>query len=453
MFTKLFSKYLLIGLSAMVLLASAQQGLFNRQNAKLALADDHGEIVLNGPLCLDDDAGRSHAYWVTRYADGFEEKQGPNELCGCRGGENLEGGQCIVVDSGSSGSGADSQPVSSGLNCNPGDWINTCSNSVGAGHTYCVWDANGNYESECKIEACHSGTKAPPACVADLVSGGNSQSQWQCERDIAAGIPTCGDNITFCEDTGSNQSTIFLKRSGACNPSLQEADSRGCIFYHEPVEFREYACGGQPSQPAQNQQQSQQQQQSQSQQQSGARQTCYVCDGGSYRSTSSENCPANGNQTCNSSNPDQGSCLGASVGQSCGAQQQVPAVQGSTAVAVAIGTGGNSSSSSTSSSSSSSNSTSSVTINNPAQQVVTREVPRTFGNVGVGTTVYTDRVLQQGVQYLPQVLPKTGLPELAWSALAFIPTGFGLRRFSKVKKALENHPSYIFEDRQFKAGS
>lgn len=47
-------------------------------------------------------------------------------------------------------------------------------------------------------------------------------------------------------------------------------------------------------------------------------------------------------------------------------------------------------------------------------------------------------------------LPKTGLPALAWSALAFIPAGLKMRRFSRVKKDLENHPSYIAEERKFK---
>lgn len=58
----------------------------------------------------------------------------------------------------------------------------------------------------------------------------------------------------------------------------------------------------------------------------------------------------------------------------------------------------------------------------------------------------------------PQVLgvkqlPKTGLPAVAWSALAFIPAGFKLRKFSKVRKDLEDKPSYIWEERQFKAES
>jgi len=66
------------------------------------------------------------------------------------------------------------------------------------------------------------------------------------------------------------------------------------------------------------------------------------------------------------------------------------------------------------------------------------------GNVGVGTS---GQVL--GVT----MLPKTGLPAIAWSALAFLPAGLGLRRFRKVKKDMEDDPQFIWEDRQFKAGS
>ncbi len=83
-----------------------------------------------------------------------------------------------------------------------------------------------------------------------------------------------------------------------------------------------------------------------------------------------------------------------------------------------------------------------------SQREIVREVQAAApapGNVGTGTSV----VYTQPVQYT--TLPKTGLPELAWSTLAFIPTGFGLRKFAKVKKMLENHPSFIWENRQFKA--
>lgn len=104
-----------------------------------------------------------------------------------------------------------------------------------------------------------------------------------------------------------------------------------------------------------------------------------------------------------------------------------------------IATGGNAVASGGSSSSSSQGGSSTVTITNPTPQVVFA----TSGNVGVAT---------------PQVLgvttlPKTGLPEIAWSALAFIPAGFGMRRFRSIKKTLADDPHYIWENRKFKAGS
>ncbi len=89
-----------------------------------------------------------------------------------------------------------------------------------------------------------------------------------------------------------------------------------------------------------------------------------------------------------------------------------------------------------------------ITINVPANtNTITREIIREIqargGNVGVGTSAGTQ------VLSITQ-LPKTGLPILAWTALAFVPAGFRLRRFSSLKRDLENHPSFIHEDRQFK---
>lgn len=88
--------------------------------------------------------------------------------------------------------------------------------------------------------------------------------------------------------------------------------------------------------------------------------------------------------------------------------------------------------------------TNTITVNAQTTREVIRE---TFGNVGVGTTVYTTSPQVQGVTYLP----KTGLPALAWTALAFIPTGFRMRRLGRVKTV--ESPMYLWEDRQFKVGS
>jgi len=72
--------------------------------------------------------------------------------------------------------------------------------------------------------------------------------------------------------------------------------------------------------------------------------------------------------------------------------------------------------------------------------VCIQNTPVVYQNVGVGTqTVYAKE------------LPKTGLPALAWTAMGLIPAGLRLRRFSKVKKDLENDPNFIFEEREFKS--
>ena len=86
------------------------------------------------------------------------------------------------------------------------------------------------------------------------------------------------------------------------------------------------------------------------------------------------------------------------------------------------------------------------TVNVPAQSA-----PReTVREVRVVTAQADASGQVQGVQY--KELPKTGLPLLAWTALAFIPAGFRLRRLGSLKKDAENTPDYLFEDRQFKMG-
>ena len=89
--------------------------------------------------------------------------------------------------------------------------------------------------------------------------------------------------------------------------------------------------------------------------------------------------------------------------------------------------------------------TNTVTVQAP-QGGVTREVVRevavvSTGNVGIGTSAAVLGVKE---------LPKTGLPLLAWAALAFIPAGVKIKRFSKVKQELIDNPSYIWEDRQYR---
>lgn len=86
-----------------------------------------------------------------------------------------------------------------------------------------------------------------------------------------------------------------------------------------------------------------------------------------------------------------------------------------------------------------------ATTVNVQREVVVREV-FAGGNVGVAATTTGGQVLAV------KELPKTGLPALAWAALAFIPTGFSIRRLGRIKKENESDPDYLWEDRQFKAG-
>lgn len=75
--------------------------------------------------------------------------------------------------------------------------------------------------------------------------------------------------------------------------------------------------------------------------------------------------------------------------------------------------------------------------------------PTTFGNVGVARVVTAQAPAIAGVKELP----KTGLPLLAWAALAFIPAGFKIRGFSKIKEEISGKPHFLYEERQFKTQS
>lgn len=48
-------------------------------------------------------------------------------------------------------------------------------------------------------------------------------------------------------------------------------------------------------------------------------------------------------------------------------------------------------------------------------------------------------------------LPKTGLPLLAWAGAAFLPLGFGLKRFNRGVKETTETPNFMWEERKFKA--
>lgn len=58
------------------------------------------------------------------------------------------------------------------------------------------------------------------------------------------------------------------------------------------------------------------------------------------------------------------------------------------------------------------------------------------------------RVIEVAGDIITKELPKTGLPLVAWGAVAFIPAGLRLRRFKKTHT--DESANFIWEDRQFK---
>jgi len=78
------------------------------------------------------------------------------------------------------------------------------------------------------------------------------------------------------------------------------------------------------------------------------------------------------------------------------------------------------------------------------QSTAAPQVYQTFSNVGVGASapapVYYANVKQ---------LPSTGLPLLAWAAAAFVPAGFKLRKLGKINKELADDPNYLWEEREY----
>lgn len=334
-----FSKYLLIGLSAMVLLVGAQNDLFNKQNINLAVADEcqqeardigngcaqnydcngnpvgdqynistgqtcHGTLVSGGGECIN---GRMR--WVNTWSDGWRDiDKTENEYC-IGSGTNA---QIVSPPSQGAPAGAvvppsqDSQPVRVDQCTDPNTpQTEPCNDNVGTGHKYCTWTASGNVWSECKIESCNKGELAPPACTQDYASPGNASSQWECERAIAQGRNICDDNITSCEATGWQgdkvvSAVLKSKEQGVCNPNSGMRDSRGCIFQNLNVRGFNYsvpqdaglfgAASSCPSEtvPAQAQGGGQPQQPSGPQQPVQRAGACYLCDGATRRLVSGD---------------------------------------------------------------------------------------------------------------------------------------------------------------------
>lgn len=332
-------------------------------------------------------------------------------------------------DSSTGGQAAPARPaaptvVSGGGECinNRMHWVNTLSD----GSRDVDPTANENCEgsgTDAQIVAAPSEADSQPAptelATEPQPAEVDTTSQWECERALARGENICNDNITFCEATGWSgnnvvSAVLMMKHKGVCDPSHGERDSRGCIFEFTPLRAFNY------STPQAE---------------------------GLFGAASA--CPAEGQPAQAAPAP---AAPAAPVRTAQAAPAPVPA-QGNVTINPVITNNPvfNNNPVNTNTNTNTNTSTNTITNNvtdRVLQREVVRAVPVTVGNVGIGTSV----VYTQPVQYVsPQVLPKTGLPALAWSALAFIPTGFGLRRFSKVKKMLENHPSFIWEERQFKA--
>jgi len=78
------------------------------------------------------------------------------------------------------------------LTCTPGEQINTCTTTCPegttgtcGGHTYCVWDPNGNKESECQCET------AAQTCISSTPGGGCDQAGASCTVDDTCCSKVC----------------------------------------------------------------------------------------------------------------------------------------------------------------------------------------------------------------------------------------------------------------------
>ncbi|MDP3973343.1 MAG: hypothetical protein Q8P92_00765 [Candidatus Daviesbacteria bacterium] len=90
-----------------------------------------------------------------------------------------------------------------------------------------------------------------------------------------------------------------------------------------------------------------------------------------------------------------------------------------------------------------------ISVNASGARETVREVQTV--TAAAPTVVYAQQPAVAGVQV--KELPKTGLPVAAWAALAFIPAGFRMRKFRKVQGELENSPVYIWEKREYDANT
>lgn len=463
----LFSKYLLIGFSAMVLLFGVQKGLFNRQSTNFVLAEDacreeaqdlgngcaqnyfvcdNGSRTKNGSVYNISTGGSCDTPVSVQTCQYSEAPQncpdGGTRVCT----GTMQGGTC-KYDPGVNPNCAEScQPVVSARNdqCNPvGSPQGDCSVSGNTGHKYCQWQPNGNVISSCVIEACQYGGTPPNNCspAPSCTSNGSCSAPIPACGTITSGVDNCNNPCSkqgpACVPGCTSNGSCSVQVPAACGQTNVGVDNCNNVCVRQSV-----PCSGAQGSPADTG-------------------TCYVCDNGNWRPGGNNpmtivQCSRVSNSLfdqpekpiwCQVPQQPPASCVSnlkicSAPAPSCGSVTQGVDNCGricvSTGAACPVTQGGNITVNPTITNTNTNTNTNTVTVNNPA--------PVTFGNVGVGTTVYT-----QAVQYTQ--LPKTGLPALAWSALAFLPAGLKMRRFSRVKKDLENHPSFIWEERQYRSGS
>ncbi len=403
---KKFSKYFLIGLCSVVLLAAAQQGLFNK-NSGFVLADSDPRCGQDGSKCHDS-AGcvGNISVWGTWDEDGnlIKEIERVGEVPG----------QC-----------GNSVP-----SCSLTPTLNECTGCNKA-NTVSI-DCNGNRikTGETTDSACSGPQWGCPAPV--LTCGGSNPDRTNPEPNCnKLGAPQ-GLCCTICGNgncdrfNGENESNC----SSDCAPRqapVTEPDCSSCGNNNQP------ACTGVCHDRIGNCRDG------------FIKQSDGICrvpqqpPASTCRSISCSSAPAN----CAFSGQVTSSC-DPNVSLTCGTLTctQVPPAGGTTNNNTNGGATNNNNNCTGSNSCSGGGAT--VTVTNPTPQVVLAAAPAlvTVQNVGVGTSVVS-----------APVLPKTGLPILAWSALAFIPAGFKMKGISRVKKALGDHPSFIWENRQFRNGS
>lgn len=285
----------------------------------------------------------------------------------------------------------------------------------------------------------------PQVCERDVADNSCVQAPGGGQFACVSNLSLCTSvNQTFCEDTGANQSTIFLKTGGACDPSNGNRDANGCIFLFQPVSFQNHSCAGapQPTQPPAPQ--------------PPAANNCFLCDNGSLRRAGMQSDCNGGVPVCPSIGGFNNACLSSAdvTGWSCGLQSQptqppVPIpTQPARIVLIPLAPRGapiiNNNNPSITNDNRSSASTGSVNITVQQPQTPAFRQARVVLASGATTTTTTAE------SKVPvQTLPKTGLPFVAWSLAGLLPIGARLKKFGGLRQNQKDSPTYLWQKREF----